>query len=141
MNFANIPTWDQWMARSSLFFESRTGPAKSVDDLVKRYYHVQEVAKLNILMALKDAIVKWEDDKIARGVASRREEAMTALMEVVLRKLRELDGWGKQRALRCASGHWLERQNHEPDAGGDFQTKSAGTGCSCWGQLFFPPTR
>lgn len=111
MKFLNIPTLEQWKNASSSFFQSASArPNKQtlvrVDELVKKYHQVFDVAKLNILMELKDAIVAWEDDKIARDVGTGRLGAMKALMEVVLRKLSELDGWGQHQYLKvCCIGY------------------------------------
>ena len=114
MKFFNIPTLEQWKTASSSFFQSASArPNKPtlvrIDDLVKKYHQVFDVAKLNILMELKDAIVAWEDDKIDRDVGTGRLGAMKALMEVVLRKLSELDGWGQHQYLKvCCIGYPTE---------------------------------
>src|SRR5512133_2863553 len=102
MKFENIPTWPEWQHASSSFMQIRAHKPKLVriDDLVKKYHQVLDMAKLNILMELKGAIVDWAADKIDRQAESGRLAAMQALEEVVLRKLYELDGWGKHRYLK-----------------------------------------
>lgn len=73
-----------------------------IDNLVKKYHQVLDMGKLNVLMELKTAIVDWAADKIDRNVGTERLPAMQALEEIVVRKLYELDGWGKHRYIKAA---------------------------------------
>jgi len=110
VKFNNIPTWEQWKNASSSTFQIRSSKPLLVriDNLIKKYHQVFDASKLNILMELKDAIADWEDDKSKRDVRTGRMEAMEALMEVVLRKLYELDGWGKHTYIKaCCIGYHL----------------------------------
>lgn len=101
MKFDNIPTWQEWQSASSSFMTIRAHKPKLVriDNLIKKYHQVFEMSKLNILMELKNAIIDWTADKIDRNVSTGRQEAITALEDVVSRKLYELDGWGRHRYL------------------------------------------
>src|SRR5579864_7011826 len=103
MQFQKIPTLPEWQQASSSFFQVRSKKPKLVriDNLIAKYHQVFDMAKLNILMELKNAVADWAADKIDRHVESKRWEAMRALEDVVLRKLYELDGWGKHRYLQA----------------------------------------
>ena len=103
MKFENIPKWPEWQQASSSAFQIRAKKPKLVriDNLIKKYHQVLDMSKLNILMELKKAIEDWTADKIDRNVGTGRLDAMQALQEVVLRKLYELDGWGKHRYLKA----------------------------------------
>jgi hypothetical protein len=104
MRFETIPTWEIWKAASSSFLRIRSSNPNlaRIDALIQKYHQVFDMAKLNIMMELKDAVAAWAADKIDRGVATQRLEAMQALEEVVLRKLKEMDGWGKHRYLHVS---------------------------------------
>jgi hypothetical protein len=103
MRFENIPTWAEWQKASSSFMTIRASKPKLVriDNLIKKYHQVFEMSKLNILMELKTAIADWAADKIDRAVTTGRLPAMQALEEIVVRKLYELDGWGKHRYIKA----------------------------------------
>ena len=104
MQFQKIPTLPEWQqASASGFFQIRSTKPKlvRVDNLMARYHQAFDMSKLNILMELKNAIADWAADKIDRHAESKRWEAMQALEDVVLRKLDELDGWGKHRYLQA----------------------------------------
>ena len=103
MRFQNIPTWTEWKAASSSFMRIRAKKPKliRIDNLIKRYHLALGMSKLNVLMELKFAIADWAADKIDRAVGTQRLPAMQALEEIVVRKLYELDGWGKHRYIKA----------------------------------------
>jgi hypothetical protein len=98
MYFKNIPKWPVWYIERGGWDKKQMFNAKlsRIDDLIKKYHHVEDMSRLNILMELKDAIMDWADD----DYDPERLEAMQALEEVVLRKLCELDRWGRHRYLK-----------------------------------------
>ncbi len=60
------------------------------------------MSKLNILMELKNTLVDWATASLAGPApAAPRLEVMQALMDIVIRKLHELDGWGKHRYIKA----------------------------------------
>lgn len=104
MRFDNIPTWPEWKRASASFMRIRASKPKlkRIDELIKRYHKVLAMSKLNILMELRTAIAGWAADKIDRRAGTNRLPAMQALEEIVVRKLYELDGWGKHRYIKAA---------------------------------------
>ena len=104
MYFPNIPTLGEWQRASSSTFQVRANKPKLVriDNLIAKYHQVFDMARLNLLMELKTAVVDWAADKIERDASSGRLQAMRALEEVVVRKLTELDGWTKHRYTKVA---------------------------------------
>ncbi|HUI43921.1 MAG TPA: hypothetical protein VL523_18315 [Terriglobia bacterium] len=108
MTFKNIPTWAQWQSvRGPKPVPPIPGslvksPLYRIDELIQKYHQVFDMSKLNILMELKNAITDWAAASLAGSAPSAsRLEAMQALMEIVIRKLHELDGWGKHRYLKA----------------------------------------
>jgi hypothetical protein len=103
MAYKEIPTWARWKSDSSSWFTTRANKPKLVriDNLIQKYHQVFEMSKLNILAELKTAIIDWTADKIDRNAGTGRLTAMRDLEEVVIRKLYELDGWGKHRYLKA----------------------------------------
>lgn len=100
MPFRDIPTWPVWKSQSSSFFASRNKPKLArIDNLIKKYHQVLDMSKINILMELRSAIIDWTADKIDRNVGTGRLGAMRDLEDIVLRKLYDLDGWGRHRYL------------------------------------------
>jgi hypothetical protein len=109
MTFNNIPTRMQWQnSRGPKPLPPAPGAQKSplfrVDELIQKYWQVFDMSKLNVLMELKNTIIEWSAENIRQGAspAANRLEAMQALMEIVLYKLYELDGWGKHRYIKVA---------------------------------------
>jgi hypothetical protein len=109
MTFNNIPTLIEWQtARGWLTVPPRLPgaappPLVRIDELIAKYHKVFDVSKLNILMELKTVIADWAAASLTgTPPPAYRLEAMQALMEIVVRKLYELDGWGKRRYVKAA---------------------------------------
>ncbi len=105
MRFDKFPTWIEWRAARGpdpppVIGTAPKPPLIRIDELVQKYHQVFEMSRLNILMELKNTIITWTVHKIQTDpTGTNRLEAMRALQEVVLRKLIELDNWGKHRYL------------------------------------------
>lgn len=72
-----------------------------IDNLIRRYHQVFDMSRLNVLTELRQAIADWAADKIDRDSNSKRWPAMEALEDITLRKLHELDNFGKHRYTRA----------------------------------------
>jgi hypothetical protein len=107
MTFRNIPTWAEWQnARGQRPVPPVPGGPKSpffrIDELIQKYHQVFDMSKLNILMELRNTIIEWATASLAGPApAAPRLEVMQALMDIVIRKLHELDGWGKHRYIKA----------------------------------------
>jgi hypothetical protein len=118
MKFETIPTWPEWQKASSSFLQVRANKPKlaRIDELIKKYHQVLDMSKLNILMELKTAILDWAADKIDRDATTGRLEAMQALLDIVVRKLYELDGWGKHRYIQAVCiGYVIKTGDYDPN--------------------------
>ena len=118
MKFNHIPTWPEWQRASASSMQIRAMKPKlvKIDDLVKKYHQALDMSKLNILMELRKAIEDWAADKIDRNADTGRLEAMQALLDIVVRKLYELDGWGKHRYIKAACfGYVVKTGDYNPN--------------------------
>jgi hypothetical protein len=152
MRFETFPTSAQWEMANASFMErltvnptaARANKAKSaaIDDLVKRYNLVLDMSKLNILMALREAIIAWAVDRNYAAAAragrpapsnqsnvrsmgtlchaipardAQEDDRMQALLDITLRTIAELDGWGRHRYVKAACiGYQLKTGAYEP---------------------------
>ncbi len=116
--FTHIPTWPEWQRASASSMQIRAMKPKlvKIDDLVKKHHQALDMSKLNILMELRKAIEDWAADKIDRNADTGRLEAMQALLDIVVRKLYELDGWGKHRYIKAACfGYVVKTGDYNPN--------------------------
>ena len=118
MKFNHIPTWPEWQRASASSMQIRALKPKlvKIDDLMKKYHQALDMSKLNVLMELRKAIEDWAADKIDRNADTGRLEAMQALLDIVVRKLYELDGWGKHRYIKVACiGYVVKTGDYNPN--------------------------
>src|SRR3954452_11126094 len=93
MTFNEIPTWKAWKEASAGHWYSRRGAKPylvKIDYLIKQYAGGTSV-RYPVLLGLRQALNDWYDDKIGRGAGSERWDAMDALVEVVNRKLKDVE--------------------------------------------------
>lgn len=118
MRFDHVPTLAEWLKASGSAGERRDAASQSkktlmrIDDLVARYHRALDMGRLNVLMELRDAIVEWTEDKLQRRVGTSRLSAMRALLDIVLRRLYELEGWGKERYLKVVCAGYEVKTGH-----------------------------
>jgi len=119
IEFKDIPTLQDWkLATKSGFMCSKSEESKLqvIGELIDKYNHNYEIARHNILMELKDAIVDWAEGKTGTGLL----EAMQALEAIVLKKLAALDQWGIRRYLKAVCiGYELQTEEWESLANED----------------------
>jgi len=131
MRFEKFPTWAQWEMASTTsrdirfakpvfgvqlpFGRANKPKVLEIDDLVKRYHLVFDMSKLNILMRLRDMILDWSKDKVERDASTGRLLAMQALLDVTLRTITNMDGWGNYRYVKAVCiGYEVETGAYDP---------------------------
>jgi hypothetical protein len=131
MRFEKFPTWVQWEMASTTtrdirfakpvfgvqlpFGRANKAKVLEIDDLVKRYHLVFDISKLNILMRLRDTILDWSKDKVERDASTGRLLAMQALLDVTLRTITDMDGWGNYRYVKAVCiGYEVPTGEYDP---------------------------